>query len=379
MSIEGWQALRRRVLEDADLQAILWRHADWGAFEAALAALGAPEAPCPWIRAPISDHAVLNSRPAGPHWAPADLDLMTGRGVQWIYCGGERPVEPFFSMDTWRWSQRPLNAFLQAHASFVPDPDPPPPVVGLVFHLSRCGSTLVGQMLRAACPDLLVLLESRAIGKAARHLPWAPIDAGRRVEQLRYMAKTLYEGCGAPPGGLVIKAEGTALYDLDVYLQAFPGTPWIVIHRDPAEILASHQREPAPEATQGVLEYAPPPSLDFQMSSTLSPESYAAHVLAALCEAATEGLEKPGSLGRLVGYADIVAWTMQALPCHFALSLPSDAEARMSAMADRDAKFPQTAFIDDSREKRRLADTAEIACAARIVQPAYQALLGAGA
>jgi hypothetical protein len=51
----------------------------------------------------------------------------------------------------------------------------------------------------------------------------------------------------------------------------------------------------------------------------------------------------------------------------------------MSAMADRDAKFPQTAFIDDSREKRRLADTAEIACAARIVQPAYQALLGAGA
>ncbi len=93
-------------------------------------------------------------------WIPFYLK----RGLaHWGYMGRERFVEPFFQSTVQKLAARPFNqvfcqqtgldALVERAATH-----PGLPLRGLVFHMSRCGSTLAAQAL-AALPDTVVLSE----------------------------------------------------------------------------------------------------------------------------------------------------------------------------------------------------------------------------
>ncbi|MEY2926070.1 MAG: hypothetical protein RL367_547, partial [Pseudomonadota bacterium] len=108
-----------------------------------------------------------------PGWRPTALvQIGAEMAVNWTWFGPDNPVEPFFEDSVWRAQALPLNRMvghytpLMALAETLPadaqsDPD------GLIFHMSRCGSTLVSQTL-AADPQNCVISESTALDTVIR-------------------------------------------------------------------------------------------------------------------------------------------------------------------------------------------------------------------
>jgi hypothetical protein len=115
-----------------------------------------------------------------PHgWLPVrarwrDHELI----VDWAYLGARRLLEPFFEESVLLCLTKPFNRFfdystpIDALAGWLKQhPDLPP--TGFIFHMSRCGSTLVSQML-AAIPRNVVVSEASpidAVVQAKRNRP----------------------------------------------------------------------------------------------------------------------------------------------------------------------------------------------------------------
>src|SRR4051812_26126524 len=74
--------------------------------------------------------------------------------VDWCLLRRERLTDPFFEQTVERCLRRPFNLAFRRQTTVdelvaAARLGAGPPVAGLVFHMSRCGSTLVAQMLAA--------------------------------------------------------------------------------------------------------------------------------------------------------------------------------------------------------------------------------------
>jgi hypothetical protein len=109
---------------------------------------------------------------------------------------------------------------------------------GLVFHQARCGSTLVANLL-ASLPGSLVYSESKA--------PFDVLSGGLKDEATRVRALHVIVAAmgrplesGAP--GLYFKLESALSLHADTLRKAFPAVPWLFVHRNGVEVLASQFR-----------------------------------------------------------------------------------------------------------------------------------------
>ncbi|MCL6305231.1 hypothetical protein M4Q69_11580, partial [Streptococcus agalactiae] len=86
----------------------------------------------------------------GPHWHPARV---TGAGedaeIAWARFGADGLRHSFFADSAAAARARPLNRLLRpvTRLADLPPPDGAADPAGFVFHMSRCGSTLIAQML----------------------------------------------------------------------------------------------------------------------------------------------------------------------------------------------------------------------------------------
>ncbi|WGM40222.1 hypothetical protein [Caulobacter sp. NIBR1757] len=365
MSVQTWLDLRARVLADPALQVRLWALPDPAGFRAALTDLGAPaEGPWPWdtgpLRLPGRGAPPVGAPPAGPGWTIATLDFAF---AHWVQTGGEAPTAPFYGSDLLAWGARPLNRFLdprtplEALAAVAEQPAPD----GLIFHMSRCGSTLVGNML-AAAPGTLVLSEPRAIGDGLRRVD---LDEAQRAARLRAVVAALRAAHG-PAAHCVIKTEAWSMVDLAIFRRAFPATPWIFLHRAPVEVLASQARLRAPEMTFGMSD-SPLPGISPQEAAGLSPDDYCAQSLGVICAAAVAGLRQGG--GEAIAYDSLPGAVAGRIAPLF--GLPEAGEA-MTERATFDAKRPGERF----RAADASADPGLQILAAKWINPSLATLSG---
>jgi len=96
---------------------------------------------------------------------------------------------------------------------------------GLIFHMSRCGSTLIAQML-ARLEATIVVSEAQPFEALLRahHLGGDESDGDVTVRRLRALAAVL----GRPRRGelrLFIKLHAGHVLDLPLFERAFPATP----------------------------------------------------------------------------------------------------------------------------------------------------------
>jgi hypothetical protein len=324
-----------------------------------------------------SREAVNVTAPAS--WMPLHL-LPSGTGseptVDWFDLGSLRFDAPFFVETVYRAQCRheddpqsgPFRR--QTPMSDLMDLAAMEPVVsptGFIFHLARCGSTLVSQML-AALPEHIVLAEAVPIDGALRTRFWAGASEDERAGWLRAVVGALGRRRSDSERHLFIKFDAWHVTELPLIRQAFPDTPWIFLYRDPVEVLVSHDRSTAALTIPGVI----PPcvfGLDHVAAATLSPTAYAAQVTAAIAEAALAQID---GLGRLVRYDELPA-ALPAILSHFGIQ-PSAAElGQMSEVAGEDSKARGMPFVPDSRTKRAEASDEIWAAAARL-EPVIQRL-----
>ena len=295
-------------------------------------------------------------------WVPFRLYWQAGEpGVEWLYLGANPFRDPFFEETMYFAAQTPFNSLfrfrtpIEALAEWhALSPGLRP--AGFVFHLSRCGSTLVTRML-ASLPRNLVLSEPGVLDSILRshaRAPEAPPE--RRAMWLRWLVSAL----GQPRTGLerrlFIKFDPRAILDFPLLRLAFPDVPWIFVYRNPVEVLVSNLRAPSLIVTRGILR---PADLTFDVSllAGMDDSEYAARALGMVAETAVRHLAGAGGMPIEYGQLPGIVWG--DLSRHFGLDLtPQDAD-QMKEAAGRDAKHPDRRFTGDSEAKRREA-TADV-------------------
>jgi hypothetical protein len=274
-------------------------------------------------------------------WIPCRVVWEQQRpGVDWCYLGGARFTEPFFQDTVSSALRRPFSAAFLRRTPIEDGEDAGwQDPAGLIFHMSRCGSTLVAQMLKVIAG---VTLFSEA--PPADTIVRAEMSEQKRVEWLRWMGRALGRGA-VGERGYFLKLDCWHILDLKLFRLAFPKTPWIFLYREPAEVLRSHAAQPGEWTIPGFLK-----SQRFGFdASQLAPAAlaeYRALLLAGMLRGVLDCGEELE--GHLVNYSELPEWGWTAMPGFLGLD-PSGFEIeRMREIADRHSKRPEMVFAPDA-------------------------------
>lgn len=301
-------------------------------------------------------------------------------GVDWCYMGEERFSDPFFVETIQRRLTLPFNQLFRPQTTLnelaerqagLPGLSP----TGFIFHMSRCGSTLLSQQL-AALPGAVVISEATPLDGLLR-TRWK--DPTVNDDQLVTWLRALIGALGQPRAGnetrLFIKLDTWHTLFLPIIRRAFPQTPWVFLYRDPIEVLVSQERDRGSQMMPGAL----PPELlglTFEQVFTMSPDEYTARVLNRICEAA---LANRDDRGRFVNYRELPQATWTRCAEHFGIAFTAEEIERMRRAARFDAKRPKMSFVADSADKQRSASAELRQLAGQWLLAWYEQLEAAGA
>lgn len=291
--------------------------------------------------------------------------------VDWCFLGTQRFREPFFDETIDKCLRQPFSLLFRHQTPIevledLQHAQPGLPPAGFIFHMSRCGSTLVSQML-AALPQNIVISEADPIDSVLRSNQGHPhITDEQRATWLRGLISAMGRPRNADEQHLFIKFDSWSVLDLPLVRRAFPSTPWVFLYRDPVEVLVSHARSRGQQMLPGVLE----PELLGLAADEIDParlDEYCARVLEKCCRAAVLHHETDSAVAINYHALPEAVWS-QVAPL-FALSLTGDEVKRMQAVTAYHAKQPKTMFVEDSTTKQQIATPEIRALAEGFVRP----------
>jgi gluconate kinase len=293
--------------------------------------------------------------------------------VDWCYLGRERFTDPFSTQTVEACLSRPSRLLfrhqtaievLRAWSSISPGLQ----ASGFIFHVSRCGSTLISQML-AKLSRTIVISEARPIDSVIRAgFQHAELDDRQRIDWLRAMVSALGQPRLGTEKHLFIKFDAWNILDLPLIRRAFPTVPWIFLYRDPVEVLVSQLGHRGAHMIPGVID----PLLfgmDIAMATSMSSEEYCARVLATICQAALEHHRE----GRLMNYQELPEAVLE--PSGFLGLTFTEAEIdSMRRVTKVHSKNPSTTFEADGAGKRQKAIEPVRQAASKWLYPIYEQL-----
>jgi gluconate kinase len=236
--------------------------------------------------------------------------------------------------------------------------------------MSRCGSTLVAQML-AAIEKNIVISEASPIDAVLRLNSKLPISHADRSAWFQWIINALGQRRRREEENYFIKFDCWSTLDLGLIRRAFPEVPWIFIYRDPIEVIVSHMRQRGWQMIPGTIDKMLP-EMNITEALQLSPEEYCARVLARICEHALDHAEEKTAL--LVSYDQLPEVVNGLIFDHFRISFTGDEIERMKEVTKFHAKSPRISFTSDREEKRKNASEAAVEAANQWVNRPYQLL-----
>jgi hypothetical protein len=296
--------------------------------------------------------------------------------VDWGYLGDLRFTDSFFEQTVGQCVRHPAHLLFRRETSMealaeLSEFSPGLPPVGFIFHGSRCGSTLIAQML-AALPENVVLSEASPIDGVLRsNLRDPTITEEQRILWLRGMLNALGQRRHAEETSLFVKFDSWHTLLLPLIQRAFPTVPWIFVYREPVEVLMSHHRQMGAQMIPGVLE----PALfgwDADAVSRMSLGEYGGRVMARIAEAALE--QARAGKGRLVNYKQLPGAVWPALMRYWGADCPLQMPESVERVCGFHAKNPKLPFADDTVAKNRGAPEEMRRLARQWLDAVYQQL-----
>ena len=292
-------------------------------------------------------------------WLPIQLSRAMDRFfVDWAYFGNRRLAESFFEDSIRRALRLPFNRMFRFRTPLselvrwserLSDLRPS----GFIFHMSRCGSTLVAQMLAASVKNVVVSEAAPIDGavQLARALPDMPED--ERVALLRSMVAAFGQRRSGEETRYFVKLDAWHAMALPLFRKAFPDVPWVFLYRDPVEVMVSQTRETGTQMIPGII----PPSLyGLDAPDNFAGQDYRARVLARICEAALH--EGASGGGLFVDYRELPDALCTSILPHFGVEFsPAECEFALEA-ARYHAKRPHAEFVADGKAKQSEATDA---------------------
>lgn len=309
-------------------------------------------------------------------WIPYRVDVRPeDPEVHWCHGVDGRLRGSFYDDDLTRLLHRPFNRTFEAVTTMDEtaahlDVHSPLQPTAFIFHVGRCGSTLVSRLL-AADPRNRVVSEPAPLDAVMR----SPLQRAVAPDRYHHWLRTIVGALGQPAAGetrLFVKLDSWASAAARHLDEAFPDVPWLFVYRDPVEVLVSLLASPPATLLQAFLGpamFGIPP----QEALRLSPEEYAGRVLGVLLE----NLDRWTARAWLIEYPElpqaVLPWLEDVLDIH-----PDDEVlARMAERASWHAKSPHVPFADDRMTKQARATPEVSALVERWAAPAYERLRAA--
>jgi hypothetical protein len=268
---------------------------------------------------------------------------------------------------------RPFNALFRHQIAIDRLPhlvgDDVVPPTGFIFHMSRCGSTLVSQML-ASLDANIVISEAPPIDSIITSNRNGG-DTGEIAERLHVMISIFGRRRHPDERNYFIKFDAWNILDMAFVRRVFPDVPWIFLYRNPVEVIVSQMRQLGSYLVPGAMEQLLP-EMSLTRALEMPAEEYCAKILAKFCEAALES--RFDEKGLFVNYTQLPDAVTGAIAKHFRVSFDVNEQTKMHAAAKFDAKTPQLNFEADSVRKKDEATDAARDAAAAWVEPLYQKL-----
>ncbi len=302
------------------------------------------------------------------HWLPYRYHAKTG-SIHWCLPAGHA-TEPFQDETISRYRQTilvnqfiapkislsSLNVQAQAVQSIMP--------AGFIFHLSRCGSTLISGCLSeldttsvlSESPVLTELLLDQTLGEAAQK---------QYLQQLIDLQASVFPS----RPHVVIKWNAWDIFRWDLIRTIYPQVPSIFLVRDPVEILASHQRSAgrhmAGDPTLAEVHLV----FNKNQEALVSLLDFRIGVLEGLL--AEMQLIGVGSSVYRVDYRQLDLDKLAEICTYFHISLGQPEINRMKARLGFHSKLPMLRFNDDVAEKQTLFSAVDTALIQLSLLPLY--------
>lgn len=122
----------------------------------------------------------------------------------------------------------------------------------IIFHTSRCGSTLLSQYLSLS-PSNISLSEVPIIDQFLRLAHQFPDYKETTIKQLEYIIKLYGQKRNEVEKNLFIKTDSWHFYFWEVYRNLYPKAPFIILYRHPLEIFISQQKLKGQHAVPGLI------------------------------------------------------------------------------------------------------------------------------
>jgi len=368
------QAQLGAIESDEDFRCVALESARARGFELAPETITAAIRPDPLGLSRFQPAPVTLERWPARGWMPSRSVATAGAPMlDWAWMGSARLTAPFYEDEVRRASFRPFSRMFRTRTSLdalieaAPSSEPAVPD-GLIFHLSRCGSTLVSQML-AAVPHHIVASEPEPLDAVVQWASTSDAPLERQVAALRAIADAIGRDRGDGARRFFLKLDSWHVTALPLFRAAFPDTPWIFLYRDPVEIMVSQMRVRGLQTVAGGL---PPHVFAIANGEHMPGEHYCAEVLRRTCAAVLEHGHLGG--GMAVNYAELPEAMATRIPAHFGFA-PEDGEsAAMAATTPYNAKAPRQSFAADGERKRAEASDAIRHAVARQIAPVYAEL-----
>jgi len=287
-----------------------------------------------------------------PGWAPGrSARGCTEPAFDWFWPGGQAKFTSFYEDRVRCAWNRPLNRLVRTRTSLdqlvagavkqeAGRPD------GFIFHMSRCGSTLLARLL-AQLEGSVVLSEPEPLDALVQ---WAArADLPRANSALQAMVTALGRDLCGRKSHFFIKLDSWHAPALPLFRAAFPGVPWLFLYRDPVEVMASHLFVPGRHVARGALADE---ILGIEAGEFISREDYCARALAKICGAVL-GNWRPDE-GLLVNYSEIQGAIPKRVCDHFGLQPTRAESAAVAAAATLHSKSGAN-FTSDRLAKRAAA------------------------
>ena len=271
---------------------------------------------------------------------------------QWPYIGEERFTEPFFEETLARCMALPENSrgalpvttaeALVAAAERVDAVEP----TAFVCHVSRCGSTLLAQLL--SLDDRCIVLSEAPVLDDILRLPFKGWTSGSPLtsdDLFKAAVRLLGQRRSARERYLVLKLDSWHTMLFDRIRRCYPDVPVVLLYRSPREVVDSHRKR---MGMQGVPFLIEPELFGFAPAQIagLHPILYLVRVLERYFQQYLQILAGD-PFARALSYHDGALSMVQQFAEHAGIELSDDTMRSMQGRSARHSKYPDLPFGEE--------------------------------
>lgn len=286
------------------------------------------------------------------NWIPYQLFFEDGVGCcRWLNVEGKEFTEPFFddtirkciSLRSYQNQIKCVSTIdiLAEWAEHITSIQP----TALIFHVSRCGSTTMSQLL-ALNKENIVLSEVPFFDELMRWKRKTAPGGEETSSQLLRSAIAFYAAQRNPSQQrLFIKTDSWHIFFYKQLRKMFPETPFIFLYRRPDEVIRSHQKRRGMQAVPGIIE---PEIFGFDKDDILQIplDEYMAMVLERYYQSFLE-IAKDDKLSILVNYDEGAIALVKKIADTSGFSLTENDMEQMQERRRYHGKYPGELFSEE--------------------------------